>query len=55
MPRFGVATFPTDYGFSVVDLAKAVEERGFDAIFFNFTRRCWGFWIDRKFHLDQFE
>jgi alkanesulfonate monooxygenase SsuD/methylene tetrahydromethanopterin reductase-like flavin-dependent oxidoreductase (luciferase family) len=35
MPKFGVTTFPTDYGLSVVDLAKAVEERGLDSIFFN--------------------
>lgn len=35
MPRFGVTTFPTDYGLSVVDLARAVEERGLDSIFFN--------------------
>ena len=35
MPRFGVTTFPTDYGPSVVDLAIAVEERGLDSIFFN--------------------
>ncbi len=35
MPRFGVTTFPTDYGISVVDLARAVEERGLDSIFFN--------------------
>jgi hypothetical protein len=34
MPRFGVTTFPTDYGLSVVDLARAVEERGLDSIFF---------------------
>jgi alkanesulfonate monooxygenase SsuD/methylene tetrahydromethanopterin reductase-like flavin-dependent oxidoreductase (luciferase family) len=35
MVRFGVTTFPTDYGLSVVDLARAVEERGLDSIFFN--------------------
>jgi alkanesulfonate monooxygenase SsuD/methylene tetrahydromethanopterin reductase-like flavin-dependent oxidoreductase (luciferase family) len=35
MPRFGVTTFPTDYGVAVVDLARAVEERGLDSIFFN--------------------
>ena len=34
MVRFGVATFPTDYGLSVVHLARAIEERGFDSIFF---------------------
>jgi probable F420-dependent oxidoreductase len=35
MPRFGVTTFPTDDGLSVVDLARAAEERGLDSIFFN--------------------
>jgi len=35
MPRFGVTTFPTDYGLPVVDLASAVEERGLDSLFFN--------------------
>ena len=35
MLRFGVTTFPTDYGLSVVDLARAVEERGLDSILFN--------------------
>jgi len=35
MPRFGVTTFPTDYGLSVVDLARAAEERGLDSMFFN--------------------
>jgi hypothetical protein len=30
MPRFSVTTFPTDYGLAVVDLARAVEERGLD-------------------------
>jgi probable F420-dependent oxidoreductase len=35
MPRFGVTTFPTDYGLSIVDLARAVEERGLDSMFFN--------------------
>jgi probable F420-dependent oxidoreductase len=33
--RFGVNTFPTDYGPSIPGLAKAVEERGFDSLFFN--------------------
>ena len=33
--RFGVTTFPTDYGLPVVELAKAVEERGFNSLFFN--------------------
>ncbi len=35
MPLFGITTFPTDYAISPVDLAKAVEERGFDSLFFN--------------------
>jgi probable F420-dependent oxidoreductase len=35
MLRFGVTTFPTDYGLSVIDLARAVEERGLDSLFFN--------------------
>jgi len=35
MVRFGVTTFSTEYGLSVVDLARAVEERGLDSIFFN--------------------
>jgi probable F420-dependent oxidoreductase len=33
--RFGVTTFPTDYGVQVLELARAVEERGFDSLFFN--------------------
>ena len=35
MLRFGVTTFPTDYGLPVIDLSLAVEERGLDSIFFN--------------------
>ena len=35
MVRFGVTTFPTDYGLSVVELARAVEGRGLDSIFLN--------------------
>ena len=35
MPTFGITTFPTDYAISPVALAKAVEERGFDSLFFN--------------------
>ncbi len=35
MPTFGITTFPTDYAISPVELAKAVEERGFDSLFFN--------------------
>ncbi len=35
MLRFGVTTFPTDYGLPVVELARAVEERSLDSIFFN--------------------
>ncbi len=33
--RFGLTTFPTDYGLQVLELARAVEERGFDSLFFN--------------------
>lgn len=33
--RFGVTTFPTDFGVSALELAKAVEESGFDSLFFN--------------------
>ena len=35
MPSFGITTFPTDYAISPIELAKAVEERGFDSLFFN--------------------
>jgi probable F420-dependent oxidoreductase len=35
MATFGITTFPTDYAISPVELAKAVEERGFDSLFFN--------------------
>jgi probable F420-dependent oxidoreductase len=35
MPRFGVTTFPTGHGISIVELARAVEERGLDSLFFN--------------------
>lgn len=31
--RFGVFYFPTDYGIDVSELARALEERGFDALF----------------------
>ncbi|GAA1873126.1 LLM class F420-dependent oxidoreductase [Pseudonocardia ailaonensis] len=31
--QFGIATFLTDYGIEPVDLGRAVEERGFDALF----------------------
>lgn len=31
--RFGVFYFPTDYGIDVSELAQALEERGFDALF----------------------
>src|SRR6266446_2362927 len=34
MPTFGVMMFPTDYAIQPVELAKAVEERGFDSLFF---------------------
>jgi probable F420-dependent oxidoreductase len=33
-PRFGVTIFPTDYAIQPVELARAVEERGFDSLFF---------------------
>jgi probable F420-dependent oxidoreductase len=33
--RFGVTTFPTDYGLSVLELAKQVEQRNLDSLFFN--------------------
>ena len=34
MPTFGVMMFPTDYAIQPVELAKAVEERGLDSLFF---------------------
>lgn len=34
MPTFGVMMFPTDYAIQPVDLARAVEERGLDSLFF---------------------
>jgi probable F420-dependent oxidoreductase len=33
MARYGVTIFPTDYSIQPVELARAVEERGFDSIF----------------------
>lgn len=33
-PKFGVTIFPTDYAIQPVELARAVEERGFDSLFF---------------------
>lgn len=33
-PRFGVTMFPTDYAMDPVSLARAVEERGLDSLFF---------------------
>ena len=33
-PKFGVTIFPTDYAIQPVELAKAVEERGLDSLFF---------------------
>jgi len=33
-PRFGITMFPTDYAMQPVALAQAVEERGFDSLFF---------------------
>jgi probable F420-dependent oxidoreductase len=35
MPAYGITTFPADYAISPIELAKAVEERGFDSLFFN--------------------
>ena len=32
--RFGITMFPTDYSIQPIELARAVEERGFDALFF---------------------
>ena len=32
--RFGVQMFPTDYAIQPVELARAVEERGLDSLFF---------------------
>ena len=32
--KFGINCFPTDYSIGPVELAKAVEERGFDSLFF---------------------
>lgn len=34
MANFGIQMFPTDYAIQPVELAKAVEERGFDSLFF---------------------
>lgn len=34
MARFGVSMFPTDYAIQPVPLARAVEERGLDSLFF---------------------
>lgn len=33
-PQFGVTMFPTDYAIQPVELARAVEERGLDSLFF---------------------
>lgn len=33
-PRFGVSIFPTDYAIPPVELARAVEDRGLDSLFF---------------------
>ncbi|HEY6599442.1 MAG TPA: hypothetical protein VIZ30_09015, partial [Pseudomonadales bacterium] len=32
--RFGVTMFPTDYAIQPIELARAVEQRGLDALFF---------------------
>ena len=34
MANFGIQMFPTDYAIQPVELARAVEERGFDSLFF---------------------
>ena len=34
MPIFGVSMFPTDYAIQPIELAKAVEERGLESLFF---------------------
>jgi probable F420-dependent oxidoreductase len=34
MVRFGVSMFPTDYAVQPIELARAVEERGLDSLFF---------------------
>ena len=34
MANFGVSMFPTDYAIQPVELALAVEERGFESMFF---------------------
>ena len=33
-PQFGITMVPTDYAIQPVPLARAVEERGFDSLFF---------------------
>ena len=33
-PQFGITMFPTDYSIQPVELARAVEERGLDSMFF---------------------
>ena len=33
-PQFGITMFPTDYAIQPIELARAVEERGFDSLFF---------------------
>ncbi|MCZ6730215.1 MAG: LLM class F420-dependent oxidoreductase, partial [SAR324 cluster bacterium] len=32
--KFGISMFPTDYAIHPAELAKAVEERGFESLFF---------------------
>ena len=34
MAKFGALIFPTDYAMHPVSLAKAIEERGLDSLFF---------------------
>ena len=31
--KVGVFYFPTDYGINIAELAKALEDRGFDSLF----------------------
>src|SRR5437867_5326913 len=33
--KFGITTFPTEYSIDVVTLGRALEERGFDSLFFS--------------------
>ena len=33
--QFGISMFPTDYSIQPAQMAQAVEERGFDSLFFS--------------------